>query len=134
VDVGSKRVGLAISDALGITAQGLPTLEIKEGEDIFSRITEIVKEKNAGEIVVGLPLNMNGSEGPQAKNAILFADKLKAALEIPVKLWDERLSTMEAERVMIGGGASRQTRKKKIDKLAAQLILQSYLNAGKRNV
>ena len=129
LDIGSKRIGVAISDALGITAQPLLTLEA--GEGVFDQLGEIIRKEEIKEIVVGLPLNMNGSRGPQAENAIKFADNLKDKLGMPVKLWDERLSTMEVERIMIEGGASRAKRKKKIDKLAAQVILQSYLNTVK---
>ncbi|NQU95261.1 MAG: Holliday junction resolvase RuvX [Candidatus Omnitrophica bacterium] len=130
LDIGSKRIGVALSDPLGITAQGLFTIEIAK-VDLYQRLEDIVKEKEVTEIVVGLPLNMNGSSGPQAEAAATFADTLKEKLNVPIKMWDERLSTMEVERVMIFGGASRSKRKKKIDKLAAQVILQSYLNAQK---
>jgi len=131
LDIGSKRIGIAVSDALGITAQGLLVLERVEGEDITKRLRDIVLQEGIKEIVVGLPLNMNGSCGPQAKAAIAFTDKLKHKFEMPVKLWDERMSTIEVERVMIEAGVSRSKRKKKIDKLAAQVVLQSYLNAQK---
>jgi len=132
LDVGSKRIGMAISDALGVTAQGLSTLEIKNKENTLKELCNIVSEKEVKEVVVGLPLNMNGSHGPKAQEAARFADELKEKIKVPVKLWDERMSTMEAERVMIEAGASRNKRKKKIDKLAAQVILQSYLNAKSR--
>lgn len=131
IDVGSKRIGLAISDPLGITAQGLANIEREKAGDVIEALRDIVEKKEIKEIVVGLPLNMNGSYGPQAKEAASFADALKAKLGVPVKLWDERLSTLEAKRIMIAGGASRNKRKRNIDKLAAQLILQSYLNVPK---
>ena len=129
LDIGSKRIGVAVSDALGITAQGVLTLERKE--DVLDRIKEILLDRGAEKIVVGLPLNMDGSSGPQAKAASEFADMLEKSLEVPVQLWDERMSTMQVERVMIDAGVSRAKRKKKIDKLAAQVILQSYLEAHK---
>ncbi len=129
LDMGSKRIGVAVSDPLGITAQGLLTLEKEKDGDVIKRLRDIILKEEIKEIVVGLPLNMNGSYGPQAKSAISFADSLNDKFDIPVKLWDERMSTMEVERIMIEAGASRNKRKKKIDKLAAQVILQSYLNA-----
>ena len=134
IDLGSKRIGIAISDALGITAQGLLTLERKEDSEVIEFLNKTVQEKDVTEIVVGLPLNMDGSEGEQAKAATHFADILKEKLKLPVKLWDERLSTVEVERVMIEAGTSRAKRKKKIDKVAAQVILQGYLNSRKQNV
>lgn len=131
LDIGSKRIGIAISDALGVTAQGHSVLERQKPEDVVGRLKSVIAEESVSEVVVGLPLNMDGSYGPQAKDAVSFADSLKKGLDIPVKLWDERLSTVEVERVMIEGGVSRSKRKKKIDKLAAQVILQSYLNSKK---
>ncbi|MBL7156697.1 MAG: Holliday junction resolvase RuvX [Candidatus Omnitrophica bacterium] len=133
IDMGSKRIGVAISDALGITAQGLSILERQKDEDLFEELRKIVSKEAVKEIVVGLPLNMNGSYGPQAKDAISFTDTLKQRFDIPIKLWDERMSTMQVERIMIDAGTSRSKRKKKIDKLAAQVILQSYLNAQAGN-
>lgn len=130
LDVGSKRIGVAISDALGITAQGRLSLERKSDEGVIDELRKIIEKEDVSEIVVGLPLNMNGSRGPAVKEAETFADNLKK-FGIPVKLWDERLTTREAERLMIAGGASRGKRKKKIDKLAAQLILQNYLGSKK---
>jgi putative Holliday junction resolvase len=129
LDMGSKRIGVAVSDALGITAQGLLTLEKEKEKDLFKTLRDIILREGVEEIIVGLPLNMNGSCGPEAQSAISFADTLKDKFDLPVKLWDERMSTMEVERIMIEADTSRNKRKKKIDKLAAQVILQSYLNA-----
>jgi len=129
LDLGSKRIGVAISDALGITAQGLLTIEVGKNVSTVKELEGIIEKKAVKEIVVGLPLNMDGSYGPQAKDAVRFADELKNRFNMPVTLWDERMSTMEVERVMISGGASRKKRKNRIDKLAAQVVLQSYLNS-----
>ncbi|MBL7158554.1 MAG: Holliday junction resolvase RuvX [Candidatus Omnitrophica bacterium] len=131
LDIGEKRIGIAISDALGIIAQGLETFYRENPPGIIEKLRKIVKEEGVSAIVVGLPLNMDGTEGPKAKEAINFANELKKEIELPVKLWDERLSTVEVERLMISAGASRAKRKKKIDKLAAQVILQGYLDSRK---
>jgi len=131
LDIGTKRVGVAISDALGITAQGHGVIYRETDDYGFNYISTVMNEQEIKEIVVGLPLNMNGTHGPKAKEAEAFAGKLKEKFNLPVALWDERMTTVEAERVMISGGASRGKRKRKIDKLAAQLILQSYLDSKK---
>ncbi|MFH1753358.1 MAG: Holliday junction resolvase RuvX [Candidatus Omnitrophota bacterium] len=127
LDVGSKRIGLAISDALGITAQGLETIE--RGDE--HALENIIKERDVSEIVIGLPLNMDGTKGERAQDAILFAESLKNKFSMPVKMWDERLSTLHAEREMIRGDLSRKKRKRLNDMLAAQLILQNYMDAKK---
>ena len=127
LDVGEKRIGVAMSDGLGITAQGLDTIERTDEK----ALSGIVSENDVGEIVVGLPLNMDGSEGERAKDAILYAEKLKENYPtIRIKMWDERLSTAHAEREMIKGDLSRRKRKRSSDRMAAQLILQNYLDAG----
>ena len=135
LDLGSKRIGVAVSDPLGFTAQGLATLRPEGGEQgVIRELRAVIEDKDVKEIVVGLPINMNGTEGPQAKAAIQFADTLKNEFSMPVKLWDERLSTVEVEKVMIMGGASRKKRKNKIDTLAAQVMLQSYLNSKQNDI
>jgi putative Holliday junction resolvase len=127
IDLGEKRIGLAISDALGITAQGLPTIQVKNEHEICPKIMEIIKEKNVDRIVFGLPKNMNGTLGPQAKKAEKYAQKLRQLSNLPVDFEDERLSTVRAEQVLLEADTSRAKRKKVIDKLAAVIILQSYL-------
>ena len=127
IDIGTKRIGLAISDPLGITAQGLDTLMVEDKEPIKA-LKEIIKQHNVKEVVVGLPLNMNGSEGKQARESAAFAERLKNEINLPVKLWDERLSSAEVERTMLEADISRKKRKHARDKLSAQVILQSYLN------
>ena len=129
LDLGTKRIGVAISDALSITAQGLTTLQAEDEKKMMTLLKEILDTEGVAEIVIGLPLNMDGTQGPQALKAKQFSCTLKEKFKIPVKLWDERLSTMEVSRIMINAGVSRMKRKKKIDKLAAQVMLQSYLNA-----
>ena len=126
LDIGSKRIGVAMSDELGITAQPLETIKAQDLE----KVVELVKEHEAKELVVGLPLNMNGSEGPKAKEVISLVDSLKQKVSVPVKMWDERLTTMAVEKELIRADVSRRKRKKVVDKLAAQLILQSYLDSG----
>lgn len=133
LDVGSKRIGLAISDALGITAQGLFAIPREANEKVIAKLKDIIKEKEIRELVVGLPLNMDGTYSASTKDAVSFADDLKKNLDMSVKLWDERLSTREVERLMIEADVSRGKRKRKIDKLAAQVILQSYLDSHRAN-
>lgn len=131
LDVGTKTIGVAVSDEMGWTAQGIETIKVdmdteKNGVD---RIHELVKEYDVDSIVVGFPKNMNGSVGPRGEACQQFAELLKEVLNLPVTLWDERLSTMAAERVLISGDVSRKKRKKVIDKMAAVMILQGYLDS-----
>ena len=127
IDLGEKRIGLAVSDLLGITAQGLPTIHIKSEQEICQKIMEVIKEKNVDRIVFGLPKNMNGTLGPQAKKVQEYAQKLEKLSNLPVDFEDERLSTVRAEQVLLEADTSRAKRKKVVDKLAAMIILQSYL-------
>lgn len=129
LDYGDRRIGVAASDIFGWTAQGLETIDRrKEGHDMI-RIRELVKEHDISEIVVGLPKNMNGTIGPRGELCMAFADQLREELQLPVHLWDERLTTVSAERVLIEGDVSRKKRKGIVDKMAAVLILQNYLDA-----
>jgi putative Holliday junction resolvase len=129
IDLGDKRVGVAVSDELGITAQGVATIQRAGLNALIDAIGELVREKEVTRIVVGLPLNMNGSEGPRAEGARAFATRVEEALGIPCALWDERLTTRAAERVLIEGEVSRKKRRAVIDQLAAQLILQGFLDS-----
>lgn len=131
LDIGTKRIGVSISDALGITAQGVTVLRRETDQKVMDFLKDIVLKEGVREIVIGLPLNMDGSTGPKAQEAIDFADWVRAGLNISVKLWDERMTTMEVERLMIEADTSRSKRRKKIDKLAAQVILQGYLDSIK---
>lgn len=131
LDVGSKTVGVAVSDELGWTAQGLTTIRINEEKNEFGidKLGTIIKESQVKEIVVGLPKNMNGSIGPRGEASQQFADLLEKTFGLPVVLWDERLTTMAAERVLLEADVSRKKRKKVIDKMAAVMILQGYLDS-----
>ena len=131
LDVGSKTVGVAISDPLGFTAQGVEIIKIDEEakEFGFDRLGELVKEYKVEKFVVGLPKNMNNTEGPRVEASKAYGDKIKEIFEIPVDYQDERLTTVQAERMLVEqADVSRGKRKKVIDKLAAQLILQNYLD------
>ena len=131
LDVGSKTVGVAISDPLGFTAQGVEIIKINEEakEFGFDRLGELVKEYKVEKFVVGLPKNMNNTEGPRVEASKAYGDKIKEIFGIPVDYQDERLTTVQAERMLVEqADISRGKRKKVIDKLAAQLILQNYLD------
>ncbi|REB09947.1 Holliday junction resolvase RuvX [Sporosarcina sp. BI001-red] len=131
LDVGSKTVGVAISDALGWTAQGIETIQIDEesGNLGMKRIKELVKEYNVSSFVVGHPKNMNNSIGPRAEASERYAALLTQKFELPALLWDERMTTMAAERMLIEADVSRKKRKTVIDKMAAVMILQGYLDS-----
>lgn len=131
LDVGSKTVGVAISDPLGFTAQGVEIIQIDEeaGEFGFERLGELVKQYNVDKFVVGLPKNMNNTEGPRVEASKAYGDQIKELFNVPVDYQDERLTTVQAERMLVEqADVSRGKRKKVIDKLAAQLILQNYLD------
>lgn len=132
LDVGDKTIGVAISDALGLTAQGLEVIRRAENsEQDFKRLKQLVKAHGIAKIVVGLPRNMNGTLGPQGEKVLAFIRELRQFLQLPVETWDERLSTAEAERLLISADISRRKRRKIIDKMAASIILQGYLDANK---
>ncbi|HGI3788188.1 TPA: Holliday junction resolvase RuvX [Streptococcus agalactiae] len=131
LDVGSKTVGVAISDPLGFTAQGLEIIKIDEesGNFGFDRLAELVKEYKVDKFVVGLPKNMNNTSGPRVEASQAYGDKITKLFNLPVEYQDERLTTVQAERMLVEqADISRGKRKKVIDKLAAQLILQNYLD------
>lgn len=128
LDIGDKRIGAAVSDELGFTAQGLETITRRDPDTDLKRIAQIAVEWNIGEIVIGLPFNMDGSEGPQAESVRAFGARIGAQVNLPVTEWDERLTTVAAERVLLEADMSRAKRRKVIDKVAAVLILQGYLD------
>ncbi|MCD5401635.1 Holliday junction resolvase RuvX [candidate division NPL-UPA2 bacterium] len=130
LDVGDKTIGVALSDELGWTAQGLEVIQRKGLSQDIKRIKEVLSEYQVGEIVVGLPKNMKGKEGKQAKRVQEFLEKLKAGVKLPIRTWDERLTTVAAERTLLEGDLSRAKRKRIIDKIAAQVILQGYLDSA----
>ncbi len=130
LDVGGKTIGVAISDEMGWTAQALEVIQRKALSQDIKRIKEVLNEYHVNEIVIGLPKNMNGTEGEQAKKVREFMGKLQTHVDLPVNTWDERLTTAAAERTLLEGDLSRAKRKKIIDKMAAQVILQGYLDSA----
>ena len=132
LDVGTKRIGVALSDELLLTAQGQATIERRSLKYDLAEINRIIKENSVEEAVVGLPLNMNGSYSAKTKEVAAFTESLKTSVDIPVKTWDERLTTVQAESVLLAADVSRAKRRMSIDKMAAQIILQSYLDSRKR--
>ncbi|GAB2323654.1 Holliday junction resolvase RuvX [Alkalibacterium sp. m-11] len=131
LDVGSKTVGVAVSDLFGWTAQGIETVQIREAKNElgFDRLKELIDEYEIEKIVVGLPKNMDGSIGQRAEQSLFYGEQLETLFGLPVIYQDERLTTMQATRMLIEeGNTSRKKRKKVIDKLAAVMILQNYLD------
>lgn len=131
LDVGSKTVGVAVSDPMGWTAQGIEIIRIDEanGEFGFKRVEELISEYGVTKFVVGLPKNMNNSIGPRAEASMAYGDQLIELFDLPVEYQDERLTTVQAERMLIEqANTSRAKRKKVIDKVAAVMILQNYLD------
>ncbi len=132
IDYGEKRLGLAISDPTGTIALGLPTLARIAKTSHFQKLTELVEREQVEEVVVGFPRNMNGTIGDMARAAKTFADSLRSHLRVPVSLWDERLTTKSAERSLVDAGVTFRKRKSRIDMVAAQILLQSYLEYRRR--
>ena len=130
LDVGSKTVGVAISDPLGFTAQGLEIIQINEDQEKFGfeRLGELVAEYKVDKFIIGLPKNMNNTVGPQGEKVLLFVKKMKKELDVEIVLEDERLTTVSAEKMLISGNVRREKRKEIIDKVAAVYILQTYLD------
>ncbi|MBP1045448.1 Holliday junction resolvase RuvX [Enterococcus sp. BWM-S5] len=133
LDVGSKTVGVAVSDLLGWTAQGVEIIRINEEQQEFGfeRLGELIKEYEVSKVVVGLPKNMNNSIGPRAEASMAYGKQVEELFKLPVVYQDERLTTVQAERMLIEqANASRAKRKKVIDKVAAVMILQNYLDGA----
>ncbi len=133
IDPGEKRIGLAVSDPLGITAQGLETIEVRSAGETVREIGKTARRLEAVRIVIGLPLLMDGSEGEGTRRARKLGRRLEAELGIPVIYRDERLTSRLAEAALLEGDLSRERRKKESDRLAAQLILQNYLDSEGTN-
>ena len=127
--MGSKTIGLAVSDPLGITAQGLPTIRRQNKRLDFEALERVIRDYEVAEVVVGYPLRMSGASGTQSEKMARFAEELRERFEIPVHLWDERLTSAEANRLLRDTEMSIQRRGKVVDKLAAVLILQSWMEA-----
>ena len=134
LDFGSKNVGVAVSDGLLLTAQGVETIERKDENKLrktCARIEELIAEYEITEIVLGLPKNMNNTEGERVEKTKAFGEMLERRTGLPVHYWDERLTTVAAEQILIESGVRRENRKAVIDKVAAGLILQGYLDCLK---
>ncbi len=131
LDVGDRRIGVALSDEQGVAAYPLEVMERTSQEKDLRRITELIDRHGVQRVVAGLPKTLSGQVGPQAEKVLSFLDKLRARSPVPVVTWDERLTTAEVEKLLVGADMGRQRRRKVVDKLAAALILNSYLNFQK---
>jgi putative Holliday junction resolvase len=127
LDVGKKRIGLAVSDELGLTAQGLDTLERGRLREDLRKLEQLAQERNVSAFLVGKPLHMSGAESRQSEYTREFAARLAEHTGLPIIFWDERLTSAEAERMLRAGGATLEQRKKAVDRMAAVLLLESYL-------
>lgn len=133
LDLGEKRIGVALSDALGLTAQGLTVLHRQGLEQDLAAVTTLAKKHEVQEIVIGLPRHLDGRLGKGAEEVLQWVEELKRRLLIPVHTWDERLTTMQAERVLLAADLSRRKRRQVIDKMAAGLILQAFLDSRRQD-
>ena len=129
LDYGSKRIGVALCDELGLTGQGLTTIVWKNRNQVLTALADLVRNHDVEKIVIGYPLRLNGTEGIQCEKVSRFARLLEARLSIPVIKWDETLSSRTAEDILIQSGVRREKRKEIVDKMAAGIILQGYLNS-----
>jgi putative Holliday junction resolvase len=129
LDLGKKRIGLAISDPLGITAQGLPNLVRTNKRADLEALGQLIREREVGEVLMGNPINMRGTEGRQSGWVREFAESIETRLGVPVRFWDERLTSVEAERVLRASGISIEKRAAAVDRLSAVILLQSYLDS-----
>lgn len=129
LDVGTKTIGVAVSDELGITANGITTIQRKSLKGDLQELDILIKEYKPGEIVVGVPYQMDGSVSERGQQILNFAEKIREVFSLPIVFWDESFSTVNAEKKLIEGNMSRKKRKKVIDKIAAVFILQEYLES-----
>jgi putative Holliday junction resolvase len=134
LDVGDVRIGVAISDETATVATGLPTIERVGPRKDVKAILALVRERGVARLVVGLPRRLDGTVGAQGEKVLAFAEALRPAVGVPVAMWDERFTTSLAEQALIEGGVKRRDRKAHVDRVAATLILQSYLDAQKANL
>lgn len=129
IDYGSRRIGLALSDLLGITAQGLDTLQVRSADQAIERIAEIAAQSEVGTLLIGLPKNMDGTSGKQTEAVRTFGEQLSQKTELPVRFWDERWTSRAAMRTMHEMGLKTKGRKRDVDRIAATMMLQEYLTA-----
>ena len=129
LDHGTRRIGVAVSDELKLIAQPLEYIPAEPFADFLTRLKDLLREKEVELILVGLPRNMDGSYGPAALKVQAFIAALKAAVTVPIETWDERLTSVQANRYLIQGNVRREKRKEKVDKMAAAILLQSYLDS-----
>ena len=129
LDHGTKRIGLAVSDELGMIALPLEFVPAEPFEQFLTRLREVITEKNVEQLLVGMPRNMDGTYGPAAEKVREFIAALKAAVTLPIKTWDERLTSAQANRFLIQANVRRDKRKEKVDQTAAAILLQSYLDS-----
>jgi len=131
LDMGDRRIGIAVSDLLGITAQGLEVIDKKQTPDWLHRLDTLIQQYEVKKIVIGFPRNMDGSIGPKGEASQKVAELIRERYALPVSLWDERLSTAAAQRSLIKADMSRKKRKQVVDQVAASWILQGYLDANR---
>jgi putative Holliday junction resolvase len=129
LDHGTKRIGVAVSDELQMIASPLEFIPAAPFDEFLSRLRQILAQKEVGAILVGLPRNMDGTYGPAAEKVREFIARLQAAIAVPIRTWDERLTSVMANRALLEGNVRRADRKQKVDKMAAAILLQSYLDA-----
>ena len=131
LDHGTKRIGIALSDELKVIAQPLEFVPAEPFDSFVTRLKQLISEKQVELVLVGMPRNMNGSYGPAALKVEEFVAALRSAITVPIKTWDERLTSAQANRFLIQGNVRREQRKEKVDKMAAAILLQSYLDSGR---
>ena len=129
MDVGSRRIGLAVSDPLGITAQGIETLQRRNKRTDFQQLAKVIRRYNVAEVVIGLPRRLSGVDSAQTQKVTVFAEEVRGKFNVPVHLWDERLTSVQANRILREAELSIQKRAASVDRMAAVLILQSFMDA-----
>jgi putative Holliday junction resolvase len=134
LDVGDRRIGIALSDESALIASPRETLERKGNKKDIAHLLDLARREDVSEIVVGLPLSLDGSSGPQAEKVGRFVEALRSSTSLPVTTWDERLTTVSAERLLVEADLSRSRRRGTVDRVAAALILQSYLDSRRASV